>query len=739
MSRLNILYASTMFLSAFLMFSVQPMIAKTLLPLLGGSTSVWTLAMLFFQILLLAGYLYAHLLARIPNIRLQGVIHAALVLGAGAFSLPLLLNPSVDTLDLGDPMAWQLETMAGMIAAPFFVLASTAPLLQKWFSLSDAPDAASPYKLYAASNAGSLLALLAYPFAVERFSSLDTQGEYWTYGYVALLAGLIIAFLVSRFSPAAAAAPAVPEVQDEAPGWKKRAVWIFLAFCPSSLMLGFTTFVTTDVAAVPLLWVLPLALYLLTFIIAFADKQVISLTTTRSVQAVFILIYLWMEMAVGDNQLAIVLLHTCVFFFTALLCHQELAAQKPTPRHLTDFYLCLSIGGALGGIFNSLIAPVIFTLPYEYALVIGLSLFARFIGEDQTFKKAYGHAVAVLKNKEPSTWLTFCLFPGLLILGVAVSFTDIKVVNTLAASFIVLLAYIMNERRWAFGLTAVAIIVFHSVLPAHNQESIVLVKRNFYGVHRVSDEKDMKKMMHGTTVHGTQAKDPFLETTPIGYYFKNSGIGDAFYSIDQRPGPQSIAVLGLGTGSVACYEREGRHFDFYEIDRDIADIAENPQYFTYLKNCGKDYAIKIGDARREIMKAPDNSYDLILVDVFSSDNIPVHVMTKEAVGLYLSKLKLDGILIFHVSNRFFNLENELADIGKSYGITTIMKLSMGGTIGVGKVPYFPNKYVIITRDQGHLAMFKNMGWLNDLRKGDRMPWSDRYADVLRSLRFKTNK
>ena len=736
MSRLNILYASTMFLSAFLMFSVQPMIAKTLLPLLGGSTSVWTLAMLFFQILLLGGYLYAHLLARIPKIQVQGIIHAALVLGAGALSLPLLLDPSLDNLDLGEPMAWQLQTMAVMIAAPFFVLASTAPLLQRWFSLSDAPDAGSPYKLYAASNAGSLLALLAYPFVVERMASLDTQGQLWTYGYVALLAGLVIAFLVSRFSPAATAT--TDEAGDTAPSWKKRAVWIFLAFCPSSLMLGFTTFVTTDVAAVPLLWVLPLALYLLTFIIAFAEKQVISLTSTRSVHAIFILVYLWMEVAAGNSQLITVLIHTGIFFFTALLCHQELSAQKPSPRHLTDFYLCLSVGGALGGIFNSLIAPVIFTLPYEYALVIGLSLFARFIGEGQTLRKAYDYAVDVLKNKVPSTWMSFALFPGLLILGVAVSFTDSTFINTVAASVVVLMAYIMNERRWAFALTAVVIIFFHSVVPTHTLKSIILVKRNFYGVHRITEDETMIRMMHGTTVHGAQSKDPDLQNTPIGYYFKNSGIGDAFFSLDQRKGPQSVAVLGLGTGSVACYHREGRHFDFYEIDQDIADIAENPRYFSYLKNCGTDYSLKIGDARREILKAPDNSYDLILVDVFSSDNVPVHVITKEAVELYLQKLKLDGILIFHVSNRFFTLENELGDIGKSISIPVMLKVSPDGTIGVSQTPYFANKYVVITRDQGHKQMLKNMGWLNDLRKDARLPWTDRYADVLRSLRLRNH-
>lgn len=736
MSRLNLLYASTMFLSAFLMFSVQPMIAKTLLPLLGGSTSVWTLTMLFFQILLLAGYLYAHLLARIPNIRVQGLVHSGLILAAGAFSLPLLLDPSLENLDVGNPIGWQLQTMAAMIAAPFLILASTAPLLQRWFSLSDAPDAASPYKLYAASNAGSLLALLAYPFVIERMATLDTQGEFWTYGYVALLAGIVATFLVSRFA-AKSAAPAVrSDEPDTPPNWKTRGMWIFLAFCPSSLMLGFTTFVTTDVASVPLFWVLPLALYLLTFIIAFAEKQVIALTSTRSVQAVFILIYLWLEISVWNNQLAILLLHACVFFFTALLCHQELAARKATPRHLTDFYLCLSVGGALGGVFNSLVAPVIFSLPYEYALVVGLSLLARYTGEGQTFHKAASHFVAVLKRKEPVTWLNLYLFPGLMIMGIAVSFTDNSFTNMIVASVIVLSAYLIHERRWAFALTGIAIIVFHSVMPTHNQEDVVLVKRNFYGVHRIIQGDHTTRMTHGTTVHGSQASNAFFETTPIGYYYLNSGIGDAFFTLGHRPGAQSIAVLGLGTGAVACYAREGRHFDFYEIDQDIADIAENPEYFTYLKSCGSPYSIKIGDARNEISKAPDHGYDLIMVDVFSSDNIPVHVMTKEAVALYLSKLKLDGILIFHISNRFFVLENELADIGRSFGIETIMKASQGGTLGPDNIPYFNNKYVVITRDQGHLSMLKQMAWLKDLRKEPRAPWSDRYADVLRSLRFK---
>lgn len=729
------LFAVTLFLSAFLMFSVQPMIGKALLPVMGGSPSVWNTAMVFFQLLLLAGYFYAFLLSKIPSLKVQGAIHAGVILLAAALSLPLVLKTD-EVLSLAHPVGWQLGVMAGMVAAPFFVLSASAPLLQRWFSLSSHKAAASPYSLYVASNIGSLLALLAYPFVIERYLHLGTQASLWTFGYGGLALLIIGIFAAAGFLKKPS--KALPVSISKAPiTWKQRALWVFLAFVPSSLMLGYTTYVTTDVTSAPLFWVVPLALYLISFIIAFSEKPLLKLEGSRSLQAVFLMFFLWFAMAiVNPSRLPILLIHGGLFFLTALVCHQELAKAKPRPEHLTEFYLLMALGGALGGIFNSLLAPLLFPLPYEYMIAVVLGVFARMSTDpESSLRRTIRRAGESLGKGSKMNTVDFLLFPGLMILGCVPAVLSFGEINTAIASVVVLLLFRLHERRWAFGLTILVIALCNPLIPWRGWSDKMLVDRNFYGVHIVSDDNGLRKLTHGTTIHGEQSIGTPLERFPITYYFAGSGAEDVFTLLDDRPGPQRIAAMGLGTGSIACFWKGQRKFDFYEIDPAIARIASNKKYFTYLHKCMSKYRIIMGDARQEIAKASDHSYDLIFVDVFSSDNVPIHILTKEAVAMYQTKLKPDGMIVFHTSNRFFSLEPEIAAIGKELNLPFLFKTHPGGVIPKTDIQFFPTRYAILTGNAQILGSLSQRGWGKLPFEVNQEPWSDDYANVLRALRF----
>lgn len=726
------LFATTLFLSAFLLFSVQPMVGKALLPLLGGGPSVWNTAMVFFQLLLLVGYFYAYLLSKLPSVRMQALIHLGLLVAAGAIALPLSLTAGSEPPPDG-PLIWQLKIMLGMVAAPFFVLSASAPLLQRWFSLSSHEEAARPYSLYAASNAGSLIALLAYPFIIERTTGLGQQAEGWTYGYAALaILGLLVVLAGGLFKK-----PDVPVTDDEPePVVMTRMIWVFLAFIPSSLMLGYTTYVTTDVTSAPLLWIIPLSLYLLSFIVAFSDKPFMQLETTRSFHAVFLLFFLWFAMvSVAGSRLPILIIHGLLFFFTALLCHQELSRLKPSPRHLTGFFLYVSIGGALGGLFNSFLAPLIFPLPYEYVIVIVLSGFARMMATDQTFRQAWRSAKQSLTPSSEKTFKDFFLFPGLIIIGSASAIIPTTSFNVLLATFVVLFAFPLNERRWAFALTILLIVACKPLIPWQVAARKTFIERNYYGIHMVEDVKPIRKLTHGTTVHGAQAMNPEYATTPITYYYTGSGGADAFALLDKRQGPQKIAAMGLGVGSIGCYRKADRSFDFYEIDPSVAALAQNTEYFTYLSKCQSPYRIILGDARLKIAEAPDQAYDMIFIDVFSSDNIPIHILTREAVSLYLRKLKPDGMIVFHTSNRYFALEPEIEWIGNELGLSFLMKSAQGGVIGLSGIQYYPTKYAVLTKNNSTLESLTHQKWSTLPLDVNKEPWSDNYANVLRALRF----
>lgn len=715
-SRLYVaLYSVTLLLSASLLFVVQPMFSKMILPLLGGTPQVWNTAMLFFQLLLLGGYAYAHGTTKYMSIRSQAILHIVL-LTIFFFVLPIAIPDGWVPPLSKDPTWWQLSLMTITVGGPFFVLSGSAPMFQRWFSGTDHKDADNPYFLYGASNLGSMTALLLYPVLIEPSLNLSEQSNTWMYGYLGLIVlTLICALLVWKTSVRKAVQKAVKS--EEVITWARRGKWLLLSFIPSSLMLGVTTYITTDVASVPLLWIIPLALYVGTFIIVFARKPIITEAKSSEIFGLLLVFMFVFMMLYQPKGIVFVPFHMILFFFAALVCHGALASSKPSAAKLTEFYLIMSIGGALGGVFNALIVPNIFVIPVEYALVLGLAVCMRFANEKQEKPKYY-------------------LFLAGLIVVVAINWAIESESMLLKGvlTFVALsgLALTMN-KRWVFGLTIAVTLLLTppgSVWDFINND-VILQDRNFFGVMRVIDTDDNQRyFVHGTTVHGTQSLEKGYEQTPMSYYADTSPIADMFSFASENFGKQKVAVLGLGVGVTACFDKEGRSFDFFEIDPGIIRIAQDPQYFTFLSGCGSPYKIIEGDARLTLGYKEDKSYNFILADAYSSDNIPVHLITREAVELYLSKLKPDGILGFNISNSYLDIEPVLAEIAESFDIKGYAKFSKAKTIDGLEVKSNDTAAFAFAMNDEQEAFFIENGWTPAQKRDGVGLWTDTFSNIV---------
>jgi SAM-dependent methyltransferase len=639
------LFAATIFASAGLVFLVQPVVARLMLPLLGGGPSVWNTSMAFFQAALLAGYFYANALQRLPTVRAQVLTHVGVLLAA-AVALPLRVSQFAGPPSTDHPALWLLGALALSIGAPFAALSATAPLVQAWYArTSGGGEENSPYWLYAASNLGSLLALLAYPLGVEPLTTLHAQTVGWSLAYgafVLLLAGLGIG--------AAREPRPAPDASDAAPAspvrHRDRLAWLALAAVPSSLMLGVTTYLTTDVASAPFLWVAPLALYLLTFVIAFQRRPVIPRGRALLAQAAgvagcaAILPFETTNLAV---QLGV---HLGAFFFSALVCHQALVARRPDPSHLTEFYLWMSVGGVVGGGFNAFLAPVIFSVPWEYPLALLLSCLARPLG-DARF----------------DLWRWPVLMTGVSAAGAvpfvqALGWPDSAQKGALVAT--VLLALLLRNRAWMFAVMVLAILFAAQAIGGRLDKGDV--HRSFFGVVRISDFSvpglggPVKLLSHGTTLHGAQARDPRWRCRPLTYYAPETAIGQVFGAFALKPAPVRIGAVGLGSGAVAVYTRPGDHLTFFEIDPLVVRLTHQERNFTYTTECaGGRVDFAVGDARLTLARQPPEQFDILLIDAFSSDAVPAHLLTAEAIRLYLARLKPEGVLILHLSNRHLDL------------------------------------------------------------------------------------
>ncbi|HVF67070.1 MAG TPA: fused MFS/spermidine synthase [Pyrinomonadaceae bacterium] len=736
---MSLLFAATLFLSALLLFWVQPLAGKMVLPLLGGAPAVWNTCLLFFQAALLAGYGYVHATTRWLSTRAQVLLHVALLLAA-ALALPVVINETRGGApDEAHPALWLLKTLALTAGPPFFALSASAPLLQRWFSRTRDPSARDPYFLYAASNAGSLLALLAFPVLLEPTLTLGGQARAWTIVYCALVL-LVVACAAASLRAKTrgntthdARAPAdevdaartttvesdaVRNGPEDAGGaaaltLRGRLRWALLAFVPSSLVMGVTTYVTTDLVAVPLLWVAPLALYLLSFVIVFARRRVVSRGLAAKVlpgaAVMLALVYLS-----GATQPAwfLIFFHLLFLFTASLVCHGQLADERPDARHLSEFYLWLAAGGALGGLFNALVAPLVFRTVVEYPLVIVLAsylrpafrrergrllglrlgarrdaLVSRFGAEvgNELYK---GGAVVVddaigdgAANEVEARVRVVDLLPPLYLgaLAAALAFMaqqlEMRSVERAALALgapLFLLNHFFAPRplRFAVGLCAIMLASLYFYEP---RGRVLHESRNFYGTHRVTEDSTggIHWLSNGSTLHGTQYTDAKRACEPLSYYHREGPLGSVFAAPDTGGDAHArgIAVVGLGAGTTAAYARAGEAWTFYEIDPEVINIARDPALFTYLSSCAAaPVRIITGDARLRLREAPAFSYDLIVLDAFSSDAVPAHLLTREAVALYLSKLAPGGRIAFHVSNRSLELERVALGVSADAGL-----------------------------------------------------------------------
>ncbi len=738
-SPLVLIYSLTLLLSAALLFSVQPMFSKMVLPYLGGTPQVWNTCMLFFQVMLLGGYAYAHGTTKYLGIRTQAIVQFALLI-LFTVVLPIIIPPDTAPPEGTDPTLWQLGLMLATVGGPFFVLAASAPMLQRWFAASGDKDADNPYFLYGASNLGSMTSLLAYPVIIEPLLTLTGQAHAWMLGYFGLIALTAVSAL-AVWKNTAVAAPVHAPSATSGVTWKQRIIWLLLAFIPSTLMLGVTTFITMDIAAVPLLWILPLAIYVGTFILVFARRQFLDLKTSMTFQGVMLIVLIAQKVAFPAlDTMLLIGIHLAVFFFSAMTCHIQLAQSRPHARHLTEFYLIMSLGGAIGGFFNAIIAPQFLVIPVEYALALILACLARYAFDPRKSFKASldGVRSAVRKRGLDSIFsLSFLLSFLAIFIIVLLFYSPEKFVQFTGVTLLALILSYLIDRRWLFSALIAVVFLFFPLGYQWGGDTLYKVvhrDRNFFGIVKIVNTKQGERLLlHGTTNHGTQAQDEKLRLTPLSYYSVNSPIRDVYKVLDGRPGNQKVGILGLGIGVTACFKKPGRTIDYFEIDKLVQDIAENPEYFTFLRDCGTPYTVTLGDGRLTIAKKPDDTYDLIITDAFTSDNIPIHVITVEALQMYMEKIKDDGIVLVHISNRYLDLEPVLYEASKALGVSAIVGMSDDSKIPGTDIKTYGSHWVLLTRNENTIKTLRDAGWTDARsRKGVQL-WTDQYSNIFRVL------
>jgi len=707
------IFSLTVFLSASLLFVVQPMVGKIILPDLGGSSSVWTTCMLFFQAMLVVGYVYAHVLAKYVAPERQVWVHLAIMVVACAVSLPLhvpssLLNPE------SAPAATLLLALLAGIGLPLFITSTSAPLFQRWFSYTDHPDREDPYYLYSASNIGSMAALLGYPFVVEPLIGLDNQRWIWSGLFVALAAMAALCgwylweykrdrdFLDRESS------------EHESIEWTRRARWVGLAFLPSSLMLGVTDYMTTDLASVPLLWVLPLAIYLGTFILVFARKPVYLPDWSRTVLPVAVILVLAAKVSELWMSVLIVL-HLLTFFAVAMFFHGELAKDRPHTSGLTDFFIWMSVGGALGGVFNALIAPKIFDMTLEYTLVLTLAV-AAIVPNTSRVDNEFHPTGAV-----PAIFACAGLF-------------YLWMIGFWSLDDRLYLGLALLICGGGFGLAtllprtenlAAALMVLSGLYTFTTVEGAVEYERSFYASYTVYQDEHThgtyRKLSHGTTAHGVQALEEGMETTPFGYHHPEGPVGQVMEAVPS----EKVLVMGLGAGAMAAYGGPDRHVTFYEIDPAIEEVAR--EHFTYLDHCGLRCSVVIGDGRKLLEKEPDDKYDVLFMDAYNSDSVPTHLLTKEAMELYLSKVADDGVLVFHVSNRYLDIEGVVGSLAEEMGLVSRSQIHVPKPELREKLVWTA-AYTVVAREPADLrSLYDDSRWRETKRAG--IVWTDNYSNI----------
>jgi len=730
---LILVFAGTLFVSATLMFILQPLFGKLMLPLLGGSPAVWNTCMVFYQMLLFLGYLYAHFIStRFKPLR-QVQVHGVFIL-ISLIALPVGLPEIMAPPTESNPTLWLVWVLFVSIGLPFFVLSTTSPLIQKWFSHVGHHTSHDPYYLYAASNFGSLLALLSYPFIIEPNIGLSAQKITWSASYIGLI--LLItgcAWLFMRFYQSSANTETEElETAQTEPTLLTKLHWLALAFVPSSLLLGLTNFVSTDIAAVPLLWIIPLTLYLLSFVLVFSRWEKSIHRVSVWLQPVVLLPFIaysfinpavlpfWVDLA----------LHLSVFFLAVMVCHGELAKYRPHTRYLTLYYLIMSFAGMLGGMFNTFVAPFIFNGIYEYPIMIVAALLLR-------------PADKIWQNQQWQVWAKQAVFPLLIfVLGwvIYLGVSDLGVYMDNIGTALILFAgltYAFRKQALSLALFTGTIIFFIVGLRAI-MSNTVYQERTFFGVVSVRNSvllneqgrpEKYKELFHGTTKHGAQRLGAH-EQEPLTYYSRPGPMGQLFKEFDSSNQNWQVAVVGLGAGALACYAKPQQAWTFYEIDPVIVDIAKNTHYFSYLQRCTPKAAMIIGDARLSLQSEADAKFNLLVIDAFSSDSVPTHLLTQEAIQLYLSKVTDNGILAFHITNRHLALKKVLSDHAKQLGYAALIQEFKPQQ----EIPLVvATDWFVVAKNAQALAPLYKKGlglWQKPALYFDMKPWTDDFTNIV---------
>jgi len=790
-------FTLALFSSAALIFVLQPLFARMVTPLLGGSPQVWNTSMAFFQGALLIGYLYAHLLARVKDIRIQAAIHGVVLLAAW-FVLPVQVSTALGPPSSDQPALWLVGVLALSVGAPFAAASATAPLLQSWYARSGRADANDPYYLYAASNLGSFGGLLAYPVLIEPLLGAQAQSSAWSVAYVAVAALIVLA--AAATISANGEAPKPLEHKDAAPSWRQRGYWIAAAAVPSAMSLGATLYISTDVASAPMLWVIPLALYLATFVLAFMKGSERIAGATLFVQPIA-LAFMAASYYVAANWVMTASLILTAFFFSALVCHLALSRSRPSADRLTEFYIYVSLGGVLGGAFAAFIAPLIFNNVYEFPLAMAAAcLFRPRAASDvpRLTDASFAAAIAIgvlgllMMIRQPLDSIIILGALGAAAAMVAAGWSDESKpapyryaflgVAALHALLVIWVAFEMggdlsnvitrevvegepvltfnDPWGWLLGLTSFFILAFtvHGTIQPRRDDkrvgdfalgaalptvvlllllilvgaqfdqsdslvviglmfcgiaifinrgrpvilaSVVLIafmmiflddarggriltqERTFFGVLRTreyvtgdAEIPPLRTLLHGTTLHGAQIAAPGYSRQPLTYYHPRTALGEAIVAGLSMHDTSRLALIGLGTGSTACLMQPDDQLTIYEIDPAVVRLAaELGGDFTFVQECQPNARVVLGDARLQIANAADGSYDVIVVDAFSSDAIPAHLLTNEAIALYLSKVSENGIVVLHLSNRHLALVSEAARVARDLNVPTLYRVS----------------------------------------------------------------
>jgi hypothetical protein len=721
-------FAGTMFVSAVLLFTVQPMFAKMVLPMFGGAPSVWSVAMVFFQAMLLAGYGYAHLLVRFLPQRAAVGVHLAVLAFAFA-TLPVALSAHGARPPETGAEIWLVGLFLVSVGLPFFAVSATAPLLQAWFARSLHAQAADPYFLYGASNLGSFAALIAYPLVLEPWLTLRDQSVAWSGGFAVLATMIAATGILTALWDNGRAAPAAARSDAPRVGWKDRLGWIALAFVPSALLIAVTSHISTDIAAAPFLWVIPLAIFLATFIFTFrAGGEATGHWMLRLQPIVVAALCVGLMRGERAYWLVAILLDLGMLFVSAMICHRALYARRPHSGHLTSFYMWVSFGGVLGGIASGLVAPHLFSDVWEYPVLVVLALLAR----------------PGLLNLPWRVWLRHAGVPAALAVAAVIAGpvsgvrlpADAALVwnGVLVAMAAVIMISAENGARLV-GYT-VLLLVASAALPVGVTRSETA--RSFFGVHKVmeSDDGRFRLLYHGTTLHGAmRLRDdrgaPVAGSPePLTYYHRGGVLSEAISITREAKGALAhVAIVGLGAGSLACHLRLGENLTYYEIDPEVVRIARDTTKFRFLSDCAPDAQVVLGDARLTLADEK-REFDLLVLDAFSSDVIPVHLLTREAMAMYLQRLAPGGAVALHISNRYLELASVVRDIAASLGLVTFFKRDQISPAIAENGMRTGALVAVVTRPGGSLAPLRaRAGWIEADAISTGRVWTDDYSNI----------